>query len=118
MNTERELHLPPNDYEIRTEGGRDIHYCTMRQIVKHTIGLDSKSPYVRNGKMYYRPYRNYFNTFIGTYPWPELERAGYAAHGDIYEHDEETPGTTDYYLTPKGLKWLEKELRITITTKP
>ena len=109
------IHLPLDDYEIRKEpDGREIHVCTMRQIVKHTIGLDSKEPYTRYGVKYYKPYRNYFNTFVGSYPWPMLEEAGYAAHGDVHKHADGTEDTTDYYLTRKGLDWLGAELGIVI----
>ena len=109
------IHLPLDDYEIRKEpDGREIHVCTMRQIVKHTIGLDSKGPYTRYGVKYYKPYRNYFNTFVGSYPWPMLEEAGYAAHGDIHKHADGTEDPTDYYLTRKGLNWLGAELGIVI----
>lgn len=108
------IHLPADDYEIRHEDGREIHVCTMRQIVKHTIGLDYKRTYTRYGVTYYRPYRNYFNTFVGSYPWPKLEKAGYAAHGTVYVHDDDKPDTTDYYLTRKGLDWLGAELGIVI----
>ena len=69
--------------------------------------------FTRDGAKIYKPYRNYFNTDVGYDPWVWLEEAGYAAHG------KETPKedgrkNTDYYLTPNGLQWLAKELRINI----
>jgi len=108
------IHLPLNDYEVKIENGREIHYCTMRQILKHTIGMDSKGTYKRYGVTYYKPYRNYFNTFVGSYPWPELEEAGYAAHGDIHKHGDGSNDTVDYYMTRKGLDWLGAELGVII----
>lgn len=107
------IHLPLEDYETRVENGHTVHVCTMRQILTHTIGMDSKGTYTRYGVKYYRPYRNYFNTYVGTYPWPMLEEAGYAAHGDIHKRDGKQD-TTDYYLTRKGLNWLGAELGIVI----
>lgn len=32
------------------------------ELAKHCIGLDSKKPYTRHGKKFYRPYRNFFAT--------------------------------------------------------
>lgn len=108
------ISLPHDDYEVKVENGRTIHVCTMRQILKHTIGLDNKRTYTRYGVTYYRPYRNYFNTFVGSYPWLKLEAIGYAAHGEVYKHGDGRPDTTDYYLTRKGLDWLGAELGIVI----
>ena len=107
------IHLPLEDYETRIENGRTIHVCTMRQLLTHTIGMDSKGTYTRYGVKYYKPYRNYFNTYVGTYPWPMLEKAGYAAHGEIHKRDGKQD-TTDYYLTRKGLDWLGADLGIVI----
>lgn len=108
------IHLPEDDYEIRREDGRTIHVCTMRQILKHTIGMDHKNPYTRWGIKYFRPYRNYFCTYVGDYPWPMLEEAGYAEHDRVYAHDDGKPDTTDYRLTRKGLDWLGAELGVNI----
>lgn len=108
------IHLPPENYETRVEDGKTIHVCTMRQILTHTIGMESKGTYTRYGVKYYRPYRNYFNTYVGAYPWPILEEAGYAAHGTVFKHKNGYPDMTDYYLTRKGLDWLGAELGIVI----
>ena len=45
------IHLPADDYEIRHEDGHEIHVCTMRQIVKNTIGLDYNKPYTRSHRL-------------------------------------------------------------------
>lgn len=51
----------------------------------HCIGLDQKNPYKRHGKLFYRPYRNYFATrgpdCDGVDIWLDLERHNYAVHG-------------------------------------
>lgn len=33
------------------------------EVAKHAIGLDHRKPYTRHGKLFYRPYRNYFADF-------------------------------------------------------
>ena len=84
------------------------------EIMEHTIGLDGQGKIInRDGYKIYRPYRNYFNTYVGKDPWVWLEEAGYAAHGKEYQN-EGSPASTDYYLTPDGLQWLAKEERICI----
>lgn len=52
--------------------------------MKHCIGLDTEKPYKRHGKLFYRPYRNYYATGSecdGVDIWLDLERYGYAFHG-------------------------------------
>ena len=34
------------------------------EMAKHAIGLGHRKPYTRHGKLWYRPYRNYFATTI------------------------------------------------------
>lgn len=56
--------LPENDYSIVKMNGCTYSCCTLRQKVCHTIGLDyatRRTLYKRNGKMYFKPTRNYFN---------------------------------------------------------
>lgn len=111
-----DIHLPPKMYEERTaEDGKVYTYCTMRQIVLHTIGLDRADArvYHRHGRAFYKPYRNYFNTYVGEYPWPMLCEAGYAEMGKPHTHKNMEP-TANYWLTRKGLDWLESEIGIHI----
>ncbi len=79
------------------------------KIAKHCIGLDRKKPYIRHGKKFYRPYRNYFYT--GSYhdDWDALVCAGYAKQGERNQH-----GGYTYWLTREGLDWLGNELGIQI----
>lgn len=107
-------HLPMHDHEYKWVGDKRYIVSTMRQIVTHTIGMDNRGTYKRNGKTYYKPYRNYFNTRLGESPWPELEAAGYAAHGEMYEAGTDKQPMTDYYMTRKGLDWMGEELGIII----
>ena len=83
------------------------------QKAKHAIGLDHKRPYVRKGKRYYRPYRNYYASFPGDEVWEILCNAGYAEHGKVRDLRNGTKGCT-FWLTRAGLDWLGKELNIHI----
>lgn len=78
------------------------------ELAKHAIGLDYKNPYKRHGKLFYKPYRNHFATFITDKIWTELAANGYA------EHDEPNEHGTIFRLTNKGLEWLGNELGIKI----
>lgn len=81
----------------------------------HAIGLDYKRPYTRHGKKFYKPYRNYYDTFTSDEVWLELEKLGYAkSYGlkviDGREH-------ISFELTRKGLDWLGDVLDIKIYDK-
>lgn len=78
------------------------------ELSKHAIGLDYKTPYKRHGKLFYKPYRNYYATVIEDKVWTELAANGYA------EHDEPNEHGTIFWLTNKGLEWLGNELGIKI----
>ena len=77
------------------------------EICEHMIGLDCEKPYHRHGKAFYRPYRNYYedtkngNKVLDKLPSFIISRK----NGDI---------STWYTLTPYGLKWLGRQLKITI----
>lgn len=81
-------------------------------IAMHCIGLDHKKPYNRHGKMFYKPYRNYFSTAPECSDFYELEMmtlAGYMKRSKMSKN-----GGYNFWLTRKGLDWLGKELNITI----
>lgn len=78
----------------------------------HAIGLDYKRPYIRHGKKFYKPYRNYYDTFTSDKVWLRLEKLDYAkSYGfkiiDGCEH-------ISFKLTRKGLDWLGNALNIKI----
>lgn len=79
------------------------------ELAKHCIGLDRKKPYVRHGKKYYRPYRNFFATRKKYEDWETMESAGYAERGDRNQH-----GGYTFFLTRAGLDWLGQKLDIRI----
>lgn len=74
---------------------------------RHAIGLDHKKPYKRHGKMFYKPYRNYFCCEEDNEIWLKLESFGYAGH-------EDTSYGCVYYLTQKGLHWLGRTIGVKI----
>lgn len=82
------------------------------QLAAHAIGLDRKRPYMRHGKTFYRPYRNYFTTPNNAHDytvWMGLCENGYAKRWPS--------GTRCCYtftLTRTGLDWLGETLGITI----
>lgn len=87
---------------------------TERQInlAKHTIGLDSKKPYKRHGKLFYKPYRNYFTTYreCGDFlPWIGLMDMGYA---EVHENHEIK--LYIFKLTRKGMDALGQVLGMKI----
>ena len=88
--------------------GWDIDHAI--ELMSHTIGLDQKRPYKRNGKLFYRPYRNYFtgeNEYL-TY------LSGAVGLVERTEPDGERGKWTRYALTRRGLDFLGRHLGITI----
>lgn len=77
------------------------------ELCKHTIGLDHSKPYHRHGKVFYKPYRNYFAASING------EKLLDRLSGLVVER-RETERSVIYRLTPDGLKWLGRQLNITI----
>ena len=65
----------PEKYAEILERASDDRYikCAM-----HCLGLDRKKPYKRNGKLYYRPYRNYYNCQYNNTIWEDLKFLGFA----------------------------------------
>lgn len=80
------------------------------KLAKHCIGLDKKKPYVRHGKKFYRPYRNFFAA-AGDYEyWEIMKKAGYAQR----DKEKNQHGGYTYRLTRSGLDWLGEQLGIHI----
>ena len=93
--------LPESDYLTIGKDGNTYYCCTLRQKVRHTIGLDDatfRTLYERNGKD------------------EELEKlvdAGYMQSRRCGCKKE----STTYFFTNEGLDWLEEQLHITIRRK-
>lgn len=79
------------------------------ELAKHFIGLDRKKPYIRHGKKFYKPYRNYFCSGKNHDDLDNLVSTGYAERGEENQH-----GGYTYYLTRKGLDWLGEKFDIKI----
>lgn len=77
------------------------------ELCKHTIGLDNLKPYHRHGKAFYKPYRNYFAASSNG------NRLLDKLLGLVVER-KEIEWYVCYHLTPDGLKWLGRQLNITI----
>ena len=78
------------------------------ELCKHTIGLDHSKPYHRHGKAFYKTYRNYLYA-----PTTEGNSLLDRLSGLVIER-EETAWRVCYKLTTDGLKWLGRQLNITI----
>ena len=76
----------------------------------HAIGLDHKKPYKRHGKLFYRPYRNYYDASPKACEiWETMVNAGYEEARRKNRH-----GGRMYWLTRNGLDWLGEKLGIKI----
>ncbi len=105
------INLPQNDYLTIEKDGRTYSCCTLRQKVKHTIGLDyatRRTLYKCNVKTHFKPTRNYFNGKD-----EELEKLVDAGYMESRRCGTAKESTT-YYFTNEGLDWLEEQLHITI----
>lgn len=81
------------------------------RLAAHAIGLDNRNPYIRHGKKFYKPYRNYF-TAVWNQPnakeWAVLVTVGLAKMNRM-ENDH-----VIFWLTRKGLDWLGEEIGVKI----
>lgn len=77
----------------------------------HAIGLDNKCPYKRHGKLFYKPYRNYFSISENCdafEDWKTMEISGFAKSNLI------GVGKYMFWLTRKGLDWLGEQIGVKI----
>lgn len=107
------LELPKEEYATEERNGITCHICTLRQMVLHTIGLDYRRPYIRHGRKFYRPYRNYFTTNEESAAFRPLVEAGYMTKRAMPHAPDDTEGHL-YSLTRAGLDWLGKQIGVTI----
>lgn len=79
-------------------------------LATHAIGLDLKNPYKRHGRLFYIPYRNYYDASSKDCEvWDVMVREGYAEAGRKDKY-----GGRTYWLTRKGMDWLGEKLQIHI----
>lgn len=76
-------------------------------VMQHSIGLDRKNPYKRHGKLFYRPYRNYFASGAKDDLWEAIRKEGYATA-------RKEKSMIYYFLTRSGLNWLGEQIGIYI----
>lgn len=107
------IELPAENYTIKEINGIPYHTCTLRQKVIHTIGLDYKRPYIRHGRKFYRPYRNYFTTNGKSTAFRPLVEAGYMTERSMPRAPDGTEGHI-YSMTRAGLDWLGEQIGVTI----
>lgn len=78
-----------------------VEYCS------HMVGLDYVKPYRRHGKAFYKPYRNYWGAN------PDGEPILDKFPRFLITREADRKGVW-YTLTTDGLKWLGRQLKITI----
>ena len=73
-----------------------------RELIRHALGMDHRKSYVRHGKRFYRPYRNYFFTTEKTVDFPYWERLTVAGLAKKEVLDD----AITYFVTRPGMDWL------------
>lgn len=99
----------PEKYDEVLEKANGKRYI---EEAKHCVGLDRKKPYKRNGKLYFRPYRNYFNTNYDDEIWSDLKFLGFADCDCEYWENEEKKKSVFFSLNEDGRKWLAEKIGI------
>lgn len=97
MGTDMGVELCVSEDELKIA----VDYC------KHMVGLDYERPYQRHGKLFYKPYRNHWEAPAnGNKILDKLPRF-------LVTREADEMGVL-YALTVDGLKWLGRQLKITI----
>ena len=100
----------PEKYEeVLSEAESDKKYMTKAM---HCVGLDRKQPYKRNGRLYFRPYRNYYNTHYNDPVWSNLQWLGFADCDKAYWEVRDEKEIVNFSLNEEGRSWLAKKLGI------
>ena len=100
-----------NSIDMTEEDSRKLKHII--EVMMHTIGLwpeGQRHAYKRHGRVFYRPYRNYFATKPGCggyWMWERMQRAG---HAEVYKSGQ----GEFWHLTRRGLDWLEMKLDMKI----
>ena len=97
MGTDMGVELSISEDELKIA----VDYC------KHMVGLDYERPYQRHGRLFYKPYRNHWEAPAnGNKILDKLPRF-------LVTREADEMGVL-YALTVDGLKWLGRQLKITI----
>jgi len=104
------------DFEARKW---NIEYAI--SVMKHMIGMYPEGPrraYKRHGKMFYRPYRNYFagqNKYLDYFSGPLGLCQKWENDRFAFEHNAMVVKKMPYYaLTRRGLDFLGRHIHVTI----
>lgn len=81
------------------------------QILAHMIGLNYKQPYIRHGRRYYKPYRDYFYAALSGPDYEMLRKL--EARGHVTSGKPSDKGIY-FWITRDGLDWLGRRLNIEI----
>ena len=76
-------------------------------VCKHMLGMDVRKTYKRHGKVFYKPYRNYFYGF-------QKELDYMTGLGLIVKQQDVDDKHPYYWLTKEGTRWLERKTGIVI----
>ena len=97
MGTDMGVELCISEDELKIA----VDYC------KHMVGLDYERPYQRHGRLFYKPYRSHWEAPAnGNKILDKLPRF-------LVTREADEMGVL-YALTVDGLKWLGRQLKITI----
>lgn len=78
--------------------------CEQIRLMSHALGISKAKTYHRQGQKYIKNYRNYYQTDLCNIKWEELYNNGYATKR-IVENK-----WAYYYVSEKGMKYMEKHL--------
>ncbi|MDO4647195.1 MAG: hypothetical protein Q4B26_00995 [Eubacteriales bacterium] len=111
IRDEEGLHLPSEMYVKVTTNGREVHYCTARQVALHVLGLDRpgvKIPsYHRRGKGYQKANRNYFGGHSSCLD--DLVSEGFM---NAHPSEEDPSHNYWYSFNDTGLAWMAREIGV------
>jgi len=88
------------------------HGISMKAVIdhcKHMLGMDLQKCYHRNGKTFYRPYKNFW---YGTEPGLE-----WFSHMGLATKTQDEGKLPCYHLTRHGMDWLERKIGVIIREK-
>lgn len=111
--SDKPIIFPKENYVRVERDGTTFMVCTIRQKALHTIGLEpgktNGKKYSRNGKKFYKPYRNYFEGND-----KDLDRLVDVGYMNFKESVVDNELKRTYHFTKKGLDWLGEQLGMII----
>lgn len=116
MGAEMGLDMMEDDWKRQDGGSYDAWVDHTIAIMEHALGMDHRKTYRRNGKEYYKPYRNYFSTSMSNFVgWNILTKRGLAEAS--YNDGKNTYGHMQgmtYSVSELGKLWLTRHTKIII----